>query len=363
MEVGIVGLAGVGKTTLFRALTGNSAPGQRAGGSGAGGTSAAVGIANVPDPRLGTIASFIPTKKIIPATIRVVDLPGFATGGESSAFARQILGQIREVDAICHVVRGFTGLDGSTPAPASDIDTLETEMIFADLAIAEPAHDKAVRSARSNDREAKARLAALERVLPVLSDGKPIRSVAAALSPEERAAVAGYGMLTAKPVLFVTNIDETDIAKPSSPSADAVAQVAQDAGGEAVALCAKLEAELAELDESDRAEMLESLGLAEPALGVMARALYTLLGLTSFYTAGEKEVRAWPINAGASAPEAAGVIHSDIQRGFIRAECYHVNDLVQYKSEKAIKEAGKMRSEGKGYHMQDGDVVHFLFNV
>ena len=365
MEVGIVGLSSSGKTTTFNALIGgaSNAP-HKGGGGGGGGMSPTVAMANVIDKRLETIASFITTQKIIPATMRIVDIPGFAAGdGESGKFGKQILAHIREVDALCHVVRCFKGMDGSEPSPAADIDTMDTEMIFADLALAEPAFEKASKATRSGDREAKIRLTALEKCLPVLNEGEAIRTIIDQLNDEELAAIRGYGMLTAKPVLYVANIDENQLGGGDSSALKKVQQSAQERGGQSIAICAQLEAELAELDPDDQREMLESLELEEPALIVMAQALYNLLGLTSFYTAGEKEVRAWPITQGASAPEAAGVIHSDIQRGFIRAECYHIDDLVEFQSEKAIKEAGKLRSEGKNYQMQDGDVVHFLFNV
>ena len=381
MEVGIVGLQGTGKSTLFHALT-EGAGGTTRGGGGA--VAPNIGMARVPDPRLQAIAQFIKTKQIIPATLRLVDIPGFPTGGGAGAppggaFARQVLAHIREVDALCHVVRCFREDTGGTPVPltpvpltpGADIEAMEMEMIFADLAVAEPALDKASRGARAGEREQKARLSALEKTLPVLNEGRPIRSIMHTLSPDERAAVRGYGMITAKPVLYLANVGEGDVGSdggrdarsPQSSAAQEVRRLAREAGGEAVDVCAKLEAELVELEPGDRQEMLTSLGLTEPALGVVARGLYKLLGLTSFYTAGDKEVRAWPIPHDALAPEAAGVIHSDIQRGFIRAECYHVNDLVELKTEKAIKYAGRMRSEGKGYAMQDGDVVYFLFNV
>jgi len=357
MEVGIVGLPSVGKTTLFRAMTG----GVMASTRGAGPAAPNVGVAKVPDPRLHTIAQYVPTKQIVPASIRLVDIPGFATGGDAAAFARQVLANIREVDAVCHVVRCFDDGAGTTIRPVADIETMETEMILADLAVAEPALDKAARGSKSGDREAKTRAAALERVIPVLSDGRPIRSIAASLTAEEKAAIRGYGMITFKPELFVANVGEGDLG--DSNAGRSVIEYARANGAESAVLCAKIEAEIAELDEADRAEMLASMGVAEPALAVMCRGLYRLLGLASFYTAGEKEVRAWTIPAGASAPEAAGAIHSDIQRGFIRAECYHIDDLVRCRTEKAVKEAGKLRSEGKNYAMQDGDVVHFLFNV
>lgn len=197
--------------------------------------------------------------------------------------------------------------------------------------------------------------------MAALNEGKPIRSLPSWSEPEA-AILKSYGMITFRPVLYVANVGEDDL-QGQSPHAQAVKKHAEQTGGQFVAVCAKLEAELAELDEADRGEMLQSMGLTEPAIGPLARAVNALLGLTSFYTAGEKEVRAWQIRQGATAPQAAGAIHSDIERGFIRAECYHVDDLVKYQSEKVIREAGKLRSEGKSYQMQDGDVVHFLFNV
>lgn len=360
MEVGLVGLPSVGKTALLSALAGSAAT------TVGGGMKANVAVAPVPDPRLMVISQFIPTKKITPATIRMVDIPGLTRGSsEGKGGAGQFLANVREVDAICHVVRCFEDPSvahvDTTVNPARDIDTVDTELVLADLIVAESAKDKAARGARGNDKDAKARLATLEKALPVLNDGKPLRSETG-WSKEEAAILRGYGMITAKPVLYVANVGENDL-KGTSEHARRVAEIAKAASGGSVHLCAKLEAEIAELDEGDRAEMLSSLGLAEPAIGPLARALNALLGLAVFYTAGEKEVRAWVIPANASAPEAAGAIHSDIQRGFIRAEIFSVDDLAQYKSEKAIKEAGKLRSEGKSYTMRDGDVVHFLFNV
>lgn len=363
MECGIVGLPGSGKTTLFNALTGSQASGFASGGGGGAGLKPNVGVAKIPDPRLEVIASYIPTKKIVHATIQFVDIPGVAPGAASGGAAKlnAFLAHVRQVDAVLHVVRCFDDGSGSQNInPVRDIDTMDTELALADLQVAESALDKAARTARSGDADAKARVAVLEKVQAMLGEGQPIRSTT--WTDAERAILRSYGMITAKPVLYVANVAEDDLAGEST-HAQAVFRHAQSAGGEAVAVCAKLEAELAELEEADREEMLKSMGLTEPAIGPLARAANTLLGLASFYTAGEKEVRAWPIRIGATAPEAAGSIHSDIERGFIRAECYHVDDLVKYKTEKAIREAGKLRSEGKAYRMQDGDVVHFLFNV
>lgn len=355
MEVGIVGLPGVGKTSLFSALTGVDAA-----SAGAGGFKANIGVAQIPDPRLQVIASHIPTKKITHATIQFVDIPGVAPGSNTEAGkVNQFLASVREVDAICHVVRCFE--EAGPVNPAGDIDTLDTELTLGDLQVVEAARDRSARAARSGDAEAKARQAVVEELYAVLSEGKPVRS-RTDWTPAQKVHIRGYGMITAKPVLYVANVGEGDV-EGKSPAAGKVAEIAAAAGGQFVAVCAKLEAELAQLETADRKEMLESMGLTEPAIGPLARAAYRLMGLESFYTAGEKEVRAWTIPIGATAPEAAGAIHTDIQRGFIRAECFHVDDLVQHKTEKAVKEAGKLRSEGKTYQMQDGDVVLFRFNV
>ncbi len=361
MEVGLVGLPQVGKTSLLAALAGRSAI-----AAAVGSVKPILAIAPIPDPRLKTITQFIIPKKIVPASLQVTDVPGLQPGaGEGKSGANAFLSHVRQVDAICHVVRCFEDASVAhvkgTVDPTRDIDLIDVELAFADLAVVEGAIDKAQRAARGADKDAKARLGVLEKALPVLAEFQPLRS-AGPWNKEEQLILRGFGMITAKPVLYVANVGEDDLAG-TSAHAQTVARIAAERHGGSVAMCAKLEAEIAEFDEAGRAEMLESLGLKEPAIGPLARALNDLLGLSVFYTAGEKEVRAWVIPQGATAPEAAGAIHSDIQRGFIRAETYTVNDLVQYKSEKSIKEAGKLRSEGKQYVMRDGDVVHFLFNV
>ncbi|MCI0674528.1 MAG: redox-regulated ATPase YchF [Phycisphaerales bacterium] len=354
MECGMVGLPGVGKTTLLNALTGSRAAPSAA-------LKPNVGVAKIPDPRLGLIASYIPTKKIVSATIQFVDIPGVpASSRPDAAKLNAFLAHVRQVDALVHVVKCFD--DGSgAPDPTGDIDKMDTELVIADLQVAESALDKASRAARAGDADSKARAALLEKVLAILNEGKPIRS-SSNWSDPEKAMLKSYGLVTAKPVLYVANVGEDQISVESS-QVDVVRKHAQGTGGRSVVVCAKLEAELAELDEKDRDEMLGSMGLSEPAIGPLARAANSLLGLASFYTAGEKEVRSWPVRLGATAPQAAGSVHSDIERGFIRAECYNVDDLVKYKSEKAIREAGRLRSEGKNYQLRDGDVVHFLFNV
>ena len=345
MECGIIGLQGVGKTTLFTALTAHSVAVQ------VGSMKPNMGIATIPDPRLAQITTFIVPKKVIPATLQVVDLPGVPSGGSN---LNVVLAHIRNVDALCHVVNCYDR------DPKADIASMDSELIVADMVVVEGAIDKAERTAKHGDKDAQRRVDVLSRVNALLEEEKPARE--GDWDESDRAILKSYGIMTAKPMLYVANVSEDDV-QGNSEAAKYVATYAQETGGQSVVVCATLESEIAELEQDDQLEMLESMGLTEPAVGPLARALNTLLGLSTFYTAGEKEVRAWPIPKDASAPQAAGVIHSDIERGFIRAECYHVDDLFALTSEKAIKEAGKLRSEGKNYTMQDGDVVNFLFNV
>jgi hypothetical protein len=311
-----------------------------------------VGIAPIPDPRLKQINNFIDAKKIIPATLQVVDLPGVPSGGSN---LNAVLAHIRNVDVLCQIVKCYDDCN-----PEHDIDSMNSELIVADMVVIDGAIDKANRTAKHGDKEAQKRVDVLSRVNTLLEEEKPARE--GEWDESDLAILKSYGIMTAKPMLYVANVSEDDVDG-NSEAAKYVAKHASEHGGEQVVVCATIESEIAELDESDQSEMLESMGLKEPAVGPLARALNSLLGLSTFYTAGEKEVRAWPIQKNAPAPQAAGVIHSDIERGFIRAECYHVDDLFELTSEKAIKEAGKLRSEGKNYSMQDGDVVNFLFNV
>ncbi len=346
MECGLIGLQGVGKTTLFTALTAHSVAVQ------IGSMKPNMGIAPIPDPRLAKITEFIIAQKVIPASLQVVDLPGVPSGGSN---LNTVLAHIRNVDALCHIVKCFDGSDVE-----NDITAMDGELIVADMVVVESGIEKADRTAKHGDKEALHRVDVLSRVNALLEEEKTARQ--GTWDEHDMAVLKSYGIMTAKPMLYLANVSENDVDG-SSDSAQFVKKYALDHGGESVTVCATLESEIAELDAEDQAEMLESMGLLEPAVGPLARALNSLLGLSTFYTAGEKEVRAWPIPMGAAAPQAAGVIHSDIERGFIRAECYHVDDLFALSTEKAIKEAGKLRSEGKNYLMQDGDVVNFLFNV
>lgn len=361
LQAGIVGLPNVGKSTLFNALT---AAGVEAANYPFATIEPNVGVIEVPDARLDQIASQIATKAIVPTTVEIVDIAGLVRGAsEGEGLGNQFLGHIRSVDAILEVVRCFenadiTHVEGDVD-PVRDIETIETELALADLQVAEKRLERVERSARSGDKALIAERDAMARVVAYLGDGVAIRDVA--WSPGETSVIRDLQLLTAKPVLYVCNVDEAGLGGNRHTERVRDHALANQAG--VVVLCAQAEAEIAELDPVDRAEFLSELGLAEAGLATLARATYDLLGLRTFFTAGPKEVRAWTVPAGATAPEAAGVIHSDFEHGFIRAEVYGIDDLMAAGSEAGLKAAGKLRVEGKDYVVADGDVMHFRFNV
>lgn len=364
MEAGIVGLPNVGKSTTFNALT---AAGALAANYPFATIEPNVGVVPVPDPRLQRIHKHIETDKVIPAALRLVDIAGIVKGAsEGEGLGNKFLSHIRNVDAILHVVRCFddddiTHVDGKVD-PIRDIETIETELLLADMQAVDGALSKSRRAAKSGDKAAKARVALLEKATVLLDDAKPLRLLE--LTDEERKEAKAFGFLTSKPILYVCNIDED--ALPDGAGNAHVQKVRDRANaedGQVVTICAKLEAELSELEGDDKREMLEAVGLTEPALDSLARAAYELLGLQSYFTAGKIEIRAWTTPVGATGPQAAGVIHTDFEKGYIRAEVYSVEDLEAHGNEKAIREAGKLRVEGKDYVVKDGDICHFLFNV
>ena len=362
MEAGIVGLPNVGKSTLFNALTQSKAA------QSANYPFCTIepneGMVSVPDDRLERITKYIPPQKVIPAALKLVDIAGIVKGAsEGEGLGNKFLSHIREVDAILQVVRCFEDPDvihvAGTVNPVSDMETIEIELMLADIQHLDNLLPKAERAAKSADKEAKLKVEAMKKCLAWLGEEKPLRTLT--LDEAERQAIKEFGLLTAKPILYVANVDESDLAG-NGPLVQAVRAAAAKAGAEVVPVCAKLEAEIAELDPADRAEMLSGAGLTEPSLAALARAAYKTLGLQSYFTAGEKEVRAWTVPIGALAPQAAGVIHTDFEKGFIRAEIYSLDDLEQYHTEKDIRAHGKLRVEGKDYAMRDGDICHFLVN-
>ena len=361
LKCGIVGLPNVGKSTLFNALTKAGIPAENYPFCT---IEPNVGVVEVPDPRIDALTAIVKPERVVKAIVEFVDIAGLVAGAsKGEGLGNQFLSHIRETDAIVNVVRCFEDPNvihvAGKVSPIDDIEVIQTELALADMGTVEKAIHREQKKARSGDKDAAKLVALLERLMPHLNEGQPVRTMG--LDKEEMAIIYPLHLITAKPAMFVANVSDTGFK--DNPLLDQLTEFANKQNAPLVAICAAIESEIAEMDDADKADFLGDMGMDEPGLDRLIRAAFKLLGLQTYFTAGVKEVRAWTVAIGATAPQAAGVIHTDFERGFIRAQTISYDDFLTYKGEAGAKEAGKMRAEGKEYIVKDGDVLNFLFNV
>jgi GTP-binding protein YchF len=361
LQCGIVGLPNVGKSTLFNALTKAGIPAENYPFCT---IEPNVGVVEVPDPRLTKLAEIVKPERVLPATVEFVDIAGLVAGAsKGEGLGNQFLAHIRETDAIVNVVRCFEDANvihvAGKVSPLDDIAVIQTELALADMGTVEKAIHRETKKARSGDKDAAALVTLMERILVELNDARPVRAMG--LDADQMLMIKPLCLITAKPAMYVANVSDTGFR--NNPLLDQLADYASSQNAPMVAICAAIESEIADLDDADKGAFLADMGMEEPGLDRLIRAAFNLLGLQTYFTAGVKEVRAWTIHAGDTGPQAAGVIHTDFERGFIRAQTIAYEDFITYKGEHGAKEAGKMRAEGKEYVVKDGDVLNFLFNV